>query len=116
MSNILIGLAVLALIVGFAIAAKMGKFSLQWLIKAIIALIVIGLLVWGIREAWSWWKGRESSNTTAYNATQVAPSAPPEYSSFGEGIATKEVGIKAYLDPMKSHPDSTSANRPTGQQ
>ncbi len=98
---ILLILILLALWVVFG--AKKVKLSAPWLIKAIIALVVIGLLVWGIRATWGWWEGRESSTTTAYNATQVAPSAPPEYSSFGEGIATKEVGIKAYLDPMKSH-------------
>lgn len=51
-------------------------------------------------------------NTSATMPQSSQPSVAPEYPTSGEGYATKEVGLEAWLDPMKTYLRPTSDENP----
>ncbi|OGI65382.1 hypothetical protein A3A95_00820 [Candidatus Nomurabacteria bacterium RIFCSPLOWO2_01_FULL_39_18] len=51
------------------------------------------------------------SSTPPASSRTVAPVPPPEYPRSGEGFLTKDVGIKAYIDPLRATTRTTGRIR-----
>lgn len=81
-----------------------GSTMLTWVFLSIAVLL--GLGYWKLRP-----KEPIYTTTSTTNVAGTSSNAMPVVDDFpisGEGHATKEVGIKAYLDPLKTH------TRPSG--
>ena len=77
--------------------SKPNNFPWPWL----VGLVVLVLVGWGI---WAF-VHRERPKKTDRTTTIYIPAPTPvlEFPTSGDGWATKEVGLKAYLDPMRTY-------------
>lgn len=91
-------------IVTFAIIVRSGwryskpnNFHWPWL----VGLVVVGLVGWGI---WAF-VHRERPKKTDRTTTIYIPAPTPvlEFPTSGDGWATQEAGLKAYLDPHRTY-------------
>jgi hypothetical protein len=78
-----------------------------WVALIVLFLfIAIGGFFWFAKSFSPKEKTKETSATDSSPAARQTTQAPvviPEYPTSGEGHATKEAGIKAWLDPMKTY-------------
>jgi hypothetical protein len=84
---------------------KMGGGA--WIYSVAPLLVALVLLLWYgkgyVVEHKKAVVAEEKATAAHVAAHPPAPVVAPEYPTHGEGHATKEVGLKAWLDPKKTH-------------